>query len=66
MTHYEIGDVFPVETLGEMDCPAIYARTQIPVPAQCVLDKGHEGQHVAAGADGSVVAVWDEEVEVWE
>lgn len=69
-TTYEVGDVFDLDAVEDGDCPALYVRTEIPVPAQCTLDKGHEPPHVAAGLDvegeAIVVAVWDDEVEVWE
>lgn len=67
---YAVGDLFDLDSVEDSDCPAIYVRSQIPIPAQCFLDAGHEPPHVAVGIDDEgvaiVVAVWDEEVEVWE
>jgi len=54
---FQIGDVFPVDLIGEADCPAETSR--IGFPAACILDEGHDGQHVAVGFEGAVVEAWD-------
>ncbi|WP_170835415.1 hypothetical protein [Arthrobacter alpinus] len=56
MTTYQAGDEFNTQDLytGDDDCPSV-APGGMPF---CILANGHDGQHVAAGLNMKVVAVW--------
>lgn len=55
-TPLQVDDPFPAELVSVGDCPAEYV-APFGMIAFCLLDDGHEGQHVAT--DGQrVVAVW--------
>lgn len=54
---FHVGDAFPVDLINEADCTAVTAPAGFP--AACILDAGHDGQHVAVGFEGAVVEVWD-------
>lgn len=53
---FHVGDTFPVDLINDADCTS--AVTKMGFPAACILDAGHDGQHVAVGFEGIVVEVW--------
>ena len=53
---FHVGDTFPIDLLGEADCPAL--ATKSGLIAACILDSGHDGQHIAVGFESKVVEVW--------
>ncbi|GAA3283763.1 hypothetical protein [Paenarthrobacter aurescens] len=58
MSDLQIGDSLPVELLSFRAAECLVSTGVSEAEHVCVLDAGHTGNHLAAGADMVVRAVW--------
>lgn len=58
MSELQIGDSLPVDLLSFRAAECLVSTTTSGSEDVCVLDAGHTGNHVAAGADMVVRAAW--------
>ncbi|MGO4145587.1 hypothetical protein AB4Y77_10915 [Paenarthrobacter sp. YAF11_1] len=59
MSDLRIGDTLPVDLLSFRATECLVSTSAPEAEHVCVLDAGHTGQHLAAGADMVVRAVWN-------
>jgi hypothetical protein len=58
MSELQIGDSLPVDLLSFKAAECLVSTAASGTEDVCVLDAGHTGNHLAAGADMVVRAVW--------
>ncbi|MBP2264679.1 hypothetical protein J3A64_000143 [Pseudarthrobacter sp. PvP004] len=58
MSELKIGDSLPVELLSFKAAECLVSTSTSGTEDLCVLDAGHTGNHLSAGADMVVRAVW--------
>ncbi|WOH17806.1 hypothetical protein IRJ34_15845 [Paenarthrobacter sp. GOM3] len=58
MTELRIGDNLPVDLLSFRATECLVSTGPPGSEDMCILDAGHTGSHLAAGADMVVKAVW--------
>ncbi|NWL13895.1 hypothetical protein [Paenarthrobacter nitroguajacolicus] len=58
MSELRIGDSLPVDLLSFRAAECLVTTSAAESEDVCVLDAGHTGHHLAAGADMVVRAVW--------
>jgi len=58
MSNLQIGDNLPVDLLSFRAAECLVSNGPPEAEDVCVLDAGHTGNHLAAGADMVVRAVW--------